>query len=181
MHSRFINPAAFAALLNLASAGATGTTFFVVGDYGEVVNTTAANMLFDAINDTVGAATPDTINAAEFFVSTGDNIYPAVPTAPTVTEFETMLALFQRPNLSSLPVYAIRGNHDCYFGWSEELQLSMTQSQWLLPAFYYEQMVPVGNGNEVMGMLFVDSVLMLCSDYTTALLQETPLTDPDHI
>jgi len=44
-----------------------------------------------------------------------------VADAPTTEEFELMLGLFQRPNISGLPVYAIRGNHDSYFDWTEEL------------------------------------------------------------
>jgi hypothetical protein len=32
------------------NAGVNGTTFFVVGDYGDVTNMAAANMTFDAIN-----------------------------------------------------------------------------------------------------------------------------------
>jgi len=42
-------------------------------------------------------------------------------------------------------------------------------------------MVPVGNGNEVLGLLFIDSVLMLCSDYTAAQLEKTPLLDEEMI
>ena len=103
------------------NAGVNGTTFFVVGDYGDVTNLAAANMTFDAINQIVGNATPGTIDAPEFFVACGDNLYPAVADAPTAAEFESMLSLFQRPSIASLPVYAIRGNHDSYFNWTYEI------------------------------------------------------------
>jgi hypothetical protein len=92
-----------------------------------------------------------------------------------------MLTLFQRPNLKNLPVYAIRGNHDSYFSWTDELRLNMEQSQWQLPTFYYEKFIPVGDNGEVMGILFVDSVIMLCSDYVAEHLKQHPLTDPELI
>ena len=92
-----------------------------------------------------------------------------------------MLAFFKRPNIADLPVFAIRGNHDSYFDWTEELQLTMTQCQWELPSFYYTKLVPSGSNGEIMGMLFIDSVLMLCSDYTSAQLEKTPLHDEELI
>lgn len=43
----------------------------------------------------------------------------------------------------------------------------MEQSQWELPSFYYTKFITAGDEGQVMGLLFVDSVLMLCSDYTS--------------
>jgi hypothetical protein len=37
----------------------------------------------------------------------------------------------------------------------------------MLPSFYYTKMIPSGPNGELLGMLFVDSVLMVCSNYTT--------------
>ena len=81
-------------MLSLAKAGATGTTFFIVGDYGDVVDMTTANMVFDAINAEVAGSPPNSIGSAEFFIATGDNLYPAVANAPTQQEFNSMLSLF---------------------------------------------------------------------------------------
>jgi DNA repair exonuclease SbcCD nuclease subunit len=106
---------------------ASNTTFFVVGDYGVVTNLKQANVVFDAMNHVVETAA-DQIDKAEFILAAGDNIYPAVADAPTQSEFSEMLSLFQRPALSQLPVYAVRGNHDSYFDWQLELQLSLQQS-----------------------------------------------------
>ena len=106
-----------------------GTTFFVVGDYGDVQALSTANMVFDAMNQVVGAAV-DLIDKPEFIMAVGDNIYPAVANAPTSAEFQDMLSLFNRTNIADLSVFAIRGNHDSYFDWTEELQLSMEQTQW---------------------------------------------------
>ena len=175
-------PLAICSLLSIfaeVNAGKDGTTFFVVGDYGDVTDMASADMLFDAIHQVVEKGAPGTIDAPEFFVACGDNIYPAIEDAPTQEEFNTMLSLFQRPSIASLPVYAVRGNHDTYFDWTLELKLSLQQSQWELPYFYYTRFIEAGDDGKQMGLLFVDSVLMLCSDYTSEQLLKTPLQHPD--
>ena len=48
-------------------------------------------------------------------------MYPAIADSPTPDEFSLMVGLFNRTNISSLPVWAIRGNHDAYFTWTDEL------------------------------------------------------------
>lgn len=45
----------------------------------------------------------------------GDNIYPVNETNPSDAEWATMMSLFEREHLKDMPVWAIRGNHDCYF------------------------------------------------------------------
>lgn len=143
-----------------------GTTFFVVGDYGVVEWMNYPNSVFDQINGVVGAAEEHSISDPEFFVTVGDNIYPAIADAPTVEEFELMVGLFNRSNIADLPVWNVRGNHDAYFNWTYELLLSMDQKQWQLPSFWYTKLVPSGKDGELLGLLFVDSVLMACSNYT---------------
>lgn len=44
---------------------------------------------------------------------------------------------------------------------------------------YYTQLVPVGDNGELMGLLFIDSVLMVCSNYSQPLTLE--LTNPELI
>ena len=180
MTSSFTKQILLLLLAVFVSAGDTGTTFFIVGDYGVVTNITQAEEVFDAINMVVGQSTDQSIDRPEFLITVGDNIYPAVADAPTVAEFDLMLSLFDgnRTNLSPLPVWAVRGNHDAMFNWTTELILTMEQSQWMLPSLYYTKMIPSGSNGELLGMLFVDSVLMVCSNYTapTGLL-----TDPDII
>ena len=51
----------------------------------------------------------------------------------------------------------------------------------MLPSLYYSKLVPSGKDGELLGMLFVDSVLMVCSNYTLASLQATELVDHDLI
>lgn len=79
-----------------------------------------------------------------------------------------MLGLWNRTNIDTIPTWSIRGNHDAYFNWTYELLISMEQGNWMLPSFWYTKLVPAGPNGELLGLLFVDSVLMVCSNYTTA-------------
>ncbi len=55
----------------------------------------------------------------------GDNLYPKVDEAPTDAEFDLMMSLFsEREELNKLPIYPVRGNHDCYFDINRELELA---------------------------------------------------------
>jgi len=62
------------------------------------------------------SATPGSQEDFDFFVTTGDNLYPAKATKPTDAELDTMVGLFtSRKPIKDLPIYPTRGNHDCYF------------------------------------------------------------------
>jgi len=77
-----------------------------------------------------------------------------------------MMTLFGRSNTSELLVDAVRGNHDCAFDDDEwELRRSDDHPQWYMPSFYYTKEVEVGANGEKLGLLMVDSCLMLCADY----------------
>ena len=55
----------------------------------------------------------------------GDNLYPRIDEAPTDEEFDVMMSLFtNRSHLKDLPIYPVRGNHDCYFDINRELELA---------------------------------------------------------
>lgn len=101
-------------------------------------------------------------------MTVGDNLYPQIDTEPTPEEFEQMLDIFQRPHLKDLKVHAVRGNHDAYFDWDAEVKLTGRNDQWYMPSLFYEKQVEVGAGGEKMGLLFVDSSLMLCASYSYA-------------
>lgn len=73
------------------------------------------NMVFDAIETVKSNAIPNSNDDAQFFMTVGDNLYPSIETAPTDEEFATIMGLFERPSLKEMPIWAIRGNHDCYF------------------------------------------------------------------
>ena len=98
-----------------------GRDFFVVGDFGWVRDMSDPNLVFDAIEKTKANAIPNSNDDGEFFMTVGDNLYPVVETAPTDEEFATMMTLFEREHLKDLPVWAVRGNHDCYFDSNFEL------------------------------------------------------------
>lgn len=77
-----------------------------------------------------------------------------------------MLKLFKRDKLKDLPVFAIRGNHDCYYQKELLLNLSKKDPQWHMPDLYYTREVEVNDKGEKIGILMVDSCLLLCSNYS---------------
>ena len=145
-----------------------GRDFLVVGDFGWVRDMSDPNLVFDAINATKMNAVPNSNDDAEFFVTVGDNLYPVVETAPTDEEFATMMTLFEREHLKDLPVWAVRGNHDCYFDANYEIEKSDQYEQWNLPSLYYAKEIEIGQNGEKMGILMVDSCLMLCANWSFA-------------
>ena len=149
-------------------ASSHGVNFYVVGDFGWVQDMTDPNSVFDAIDKTKGSAKKGSIDDGEFFITAGDNLYPADGYNPTDEEFDTMMTLFARDNLKDLKIHAIRGNHDCYFDDNFELDKVDEYEQWEMPNFYYTKEFEVGKNGEKMGVLFVDSCLMLCANYSYA-------------
>ena len=129
---------------------------------------TACDSVFDAIDDVKGSAKPGSIEDPEFFLTAGDNLYPADGYNPTEDEFDTMMTLFNRTNLADMDVWAIRGNHDCYFDDNFELDMTKKYDHWKMPSFYYEKEIVVGKNGEKMGVLMLDSCLMLCSNFSYA-------------
>lgn len=77
-----------------------------------------------------------------------------------------MLDLFRREHIKDLPIYAIRGNHDCYYRKEALIDLQKNQSTWNMPYYYYTKEFEVGKNGEKMGVLMIDSCLALCSNYS---------------
>jgi DNA repair exonuclease SbcCD nuclease subunit len=96
----------------------------------------------------------------------GDNVYPVNATNPTDDEINQMIGLFKRDAINELPVYGVRGNHDCYYDKNILLDLAKRDDQWTMPNFYYTKEVEIGSDGEKMGLLIIDSCLLLCSNYT---------------
>ena len=98
----------------------------------------------------------------------GDNLYPVNATGPTNGELQEMMGLFEsRENIRDLPIYAVRGNHDCYYNKETLLNLSKNASNnWNMPYFYYAQEFLISNEGHKLGALMVDSCLLLCSNYS---------------
>ena len=61
----------------------------------------------------------------------------------------------------------MRGNHDCYFDINKEVELGKRYPNWNMPDLYYSKLFDIGN-NKKFGVLFVDSCLALCSNYSFA-------------
>ena len=96
----------------------------------------------------------------------GDNLYPVNATAPTLDEINQMIGLFKRDAIKDLPVYSIRGNHDCYYDKQILLDLDRSDDQWQMPYYYFRKEIDIGDNGEKLGLLMVDSCLLLCSNYT---------------
>merc|ERR1719454_1169184 len=119
-----------------------------------------ADLVFDAMNNIANETEIDG------FITMGDNLYPVNSTDPTDDEFQTMLKLFKRDKLKDIPIFAIRGNHDCYYQKELLLNLSKKDPQWQMPYYYFSREVEVNDKGEKIGILMVDSCLLLCSNYS---------------
>lgn len=119
-----------ATLFNFVLSGScrTGTDFIVVGDFGWARDMSDPDMVFNAMSELKLHAVPESNEDAQFILSVGDNLYPMVDEAPTDEEFATVMTLFQRPGLKDIPVWAVRGNHDCYFDENFEIDKSKEYS-----------------------------------------------------
>lgn len=62
-------------------------TFAVIGNYG-ISNLTKSNYIFDTIDTfkSNAVSTSNTQDDFDFFVTTGDNIYPSIQDSPTFLE-----------------------------------------------------------------------------------------------
>lgn len=107
----------FTTLVSSVLAEKDGISFVVIGDFAKISDMTNANKVFDEINRIKATATPDAKENFDFFVTTGDNLYVAGSQFdPQPEEFEAMMNLFlQRNSIKDLPIYPVRGNHDCMF------------------------------------------------------------------
>ena len=116
----------------IGAAAANGLSYVVVGDFGNMNNMAPANAVFDAIANMKQHAAPGSPEDFQFFVTTGDNLYPIVATEPTDDEFKQVLDLFgTRSSIKDLPIYPTRGNHDCYYSdMFREVKLSSEYPTW---------------------------------------------------
>lgn len=78
------------------------------------------------------------------------------------------MELFNKTNINNLKTYAIRGNHDCtsvdpYF----QTKITERYPNWQMPNLYYTKLFDIGNGKKV-GVIFIDTCLAICSNFTYA-------------
>ena len=93
-----------------------GISFVVIGDFANIGSMGNANRVFDYIAEKRQNADPESVDKFDFFVTTGDNLYVKDPKNPQPEEFDTMMNLFlTRDSIKDLPIYPVRGNHDCMF------------------------------------------------------------------
>jgi hypothetical protein len=109
-------------------------------------------------------AVEDSPEDFEFFITVGDNMYPLVEKFPTDAEVHKMMDLFNtRENIKDIPIYPVRGNHDCYFD-DQDLELDLAQnfSNWQFEDDYYLKEFEIGPGGEKLSLLMVDSCYLIC-------------------
>lgn len=66
-----------------------------------------------------------------------------------------MMDLFlKRDSIKDLPIYPVRGNHDCYFDDQEaEINLSYKYPTWNMPSHFYEKTFDVGSSGQHFSLL----------------------------
>ena len=149
--------------LVVATQAKKGKDFFLIGDFAWIPDMSPAYLTFDAMNQ-IKAEMASPEDDIDFFLSMGDNVYPVNATNPTDDEIDQMLGLFKRDAIKDTPVYAVRGNHDCYY--DKNRLLDIEDPQWVFPYFYYTKEVEIGEKGEKMAFMVVDSCLLLCSNFS---------------
>ena len=92
-----------------------------------------------------------------------------------------MLGLFsERESIKDTPIYPIRGNHDCVYSNELLLNLSLKNPMWQMPYFYYTKEIEVGKNGEKLGLLMVDSCLLICSNYSYGKTERNGKARPFH-
>lgn len=141
-----------------------GKSFVVVGDFANQWDLSRASKVFDAINHMKQNAEANAPEDFDFFITAGDNLYPFVPNKPMSFEFGRMIGLFNRDAIKDIPIYPVRGNHDCLFDDEDaELELSKRHPNWKFKEYYYQTQFEVGTNGEKMALMHVDSCYLLCA------------------
>jgi acid phosphatase len=122
-------------------------SFLVVGDWGEHSDgQVAVAEAMASVAAEIGSA---------FVISTGDNFYSSgvasVDDPQWTTTFEQA---FSAQSLQT-PWYAVLGNHDYRGSISAELDYTVHSERWRMPARYWQQDVPIGDG--VAAFFFLDT------------------------
>ena len=122
-------------------------------------------MVFDGIDQMKRNAEPGSSEDFDFFVTAGDNLYPIIPNSPSRFEFERMMDLFNtRDAISDIPIYPVRGNHDCLFSDDNlEIDLSKEYKNWNFHEYYYQTQFQIGPHGQKMSLMHIDSCYLTCS------------------
>jgi len=101
------------------------------------------------------------------------------PQHPSHFEFTQFMKIFDKKGIKDLPIFPVRGNHDCKYADDEtELNLREQYPNWQMDHFYYEKEFDLGNG-EKFSLLNVDSCLLLCETVSRNPEKYYPSLDDD--
>ena len=140
-----------------------GKSFVVIGDFGNLRNLGKANMVFDGIAKMKKEAKSGSLEDFDFFATVGDNIYANQNKYPTDKEKDLFMGLWnKRDSIKKLPIYPVRGNHDCYSDMMYEVNMSKKYSNWQMPTWYYDKQFTVGPNGEKFSLYAIDSCFLLC-------------------
>ena len=135
--------------------------FAVIGDHGDILNETNADINFDGMNTLFGSGEVN----PRFFVALGDNIYDNGMSSTTDPAFQAMMDLFEtRDNLKDLEIYPVFGNHDCRGSVEAMIDVSDLDNKWEFPARYYSHSYDIdeSRAGDELGLLFLDGCELCC-------------------
>jgi len=97
-------------------------------------------------------------------ISVGDNIYEK-PKGKFDERFYTLMFKdFDYGSIAMKPWYLVLGNHDCYSGVDDELDMDELFPMWNMPSAYYNKTFPLG-GQNVAGFAFLNGCEVACEDW----------------
>jgi tartrate-resistant acid phosphatase type 5 len=105
-------------------------SFIVVGDWGKD-GAESQKSVADAMNDY-----SKKFHAA-FFVTTGDNFYPAGVSSTSDPHWQLSYENIYNKDGQQVPWYPVLGNHDYQQNPAAEVQYSSLSNRWTMPARYY--------------------------------------------
>uniref|UniRef100_A0A0B6ZGI6 Tartrate-resistant acid phosphatase type 5 n=1 Tax=Arion vulgaris TaxID=1028688 RepID=A0A0B6ZGI6_9EUPU len=113
----------------------------------------------------------------QFIVELGDNFY--MDGVDNVHDKRFNLTFESTYTATSLqvPWYLVAGNHDHRGNVTAQILYSQYSKRWNFPSFYYYQEFSIGTGNQTLGIVFVDTVL-LCGNVSDT--SDQPPNEPEN-
>lgn len=144
----------------------TGIDFLMVGDYGWTYDMNNTHHVFNGMSKLIKQHLNGDRDDIDFIATMGDNVY-LWTTDPPDEAFDTMMSAFDKDYLRDLPIYAVRGNHDCtYTDMYIEVNLTKRYPNWHMPDLFYAQEFNLNpSGSKKFGLMHVDSCLLSCTNY----------------
>lgn len=139
--------------------------FHLVGDYGQLVNT-SDTLSLTAVPIPVEIVAQQMSNRSlvfpiDFITTTGDNVYPnGMKDIFDATQYDLMYHVFDKPGLVGRPWYPVLGNHDCE-NTPPMLQITDSYPMWNMPSDYYNLTVELDN-NATAVLVFLNGCTLAC-------------------